>query len=99
MAPTTYERCQTITMFACGRIDAAGHRYGTAHERKECTRMTFHPDGTVVQRGDFEREDHGTYRIFAGKLRIAFEGQPAFELALSPDGMKLGDWSRKVTAR
>jgi hypothetical protein len=101
MATTTYMSCHKETMFACGKIDAAGHRYGTAHEVERCESYVFHPDGTFVARGLPNLE--GTYRIFAGKLKMTFE--PAFEgdkphtteLVLSPDGTLLGEMKRVVS--
>jgi hypothetical protein len=93
---TVYQHCQTTWMFACGKRDASGQTYGTAHERNHCERYVFQADGTFTSTGTFDFSE-GTYRIFAGKVRItpaADETIRPFELALSPDGSKLGNFTR-----
>ena len=97
MATTQFEACQTTTMFACGMNNGT---YGTAYERKICTRMTFHADGTFSSTTDGLEEMEGTYRIFAGKMTLETDDQK-FDLKLSPDRTKLGNMSlvtRRVRA-
>ena len=94
MATTAYERCQTTYAFACGRGQGA-HRYGTAHESKICERYVFLPDGTYTSTTRSLPQHHeGTYRIFAGKVRLVPDDAEPFELALSFDGTKLRDMKR-----
>jgi hypothetical protein len=106
MATTTYQSCHKETMLACGMIDAAGNRYGTAHELERCESYVFQPDGTFTTHG-MMLEPEGTYRIFAGKVTLVFDNQPDLPVRsvkartlvvdLSPDGSLLGDMKRLVT--
>lgn len=106
MATTSYEHCQESTAFACNRRDANGNTYGTAHTFTTCERIVFQPDGTFTRQGGRQlmTGHEGTYRIFAGKVKMRFDAEPglpshSLELALSPDGTTLGSMKRIVTTR
>lgn len=97
-APTSFQSCQDITMFACGMQDANGMRYGTAHTRRECTRYTFQPDGTFAANGFLL--ERGRYTIRGAKVTLTTTSDEpdatpmSFDLLLSNDGEKLGDMKR-----
>lgn len=98
---TSFQSCQTSTMFACGMRDAGGHTYGTAHERTICTRYTFQPDGTFSTHGGTMNE-RGTYKLTNKLVTLTVLGEDpgtkplSFELTLSADGEKLGDMTRQL---
>lgn len=91
----TFQACTTSWAFACGKRDAQGRTFGTAHEQKHCERYTFQPNGTYSLAGDFEAAGVGTYQLIGGTVKITpilddgTRDKP-FELVLSPDGKKLG---------
>ena len=94
--PTSYEGCIKSTAFACGMRDASGREYGTAKEITHCTTYTFQTNGTWVSNWG----EHGTYKLTGNKVSITYindDGTRAkpYDLALSADGKKLGDWNRR----
>lgn len=96
---TTFESCTTSWAFACGKRDAQGRTFGTAHERKHCEKYTFQPNGTYSLLGDMAGTSYGTYKMIGNKVRIVptfsdgTNGEP-FELVLSTDGATLGVMKR-----
>lgn len=97
---TTFEGCSVSWAFACGKRDAAGHTFGTAHERKHCERYTFQPNGTYSVAGAMAGTSYGTYSMIGGTVRMVpiysdgKQGEP-FQLPLSADGSTLGKMIRK----
>lgn len=95
----SFRSCQETWAFACGKIDASGHRYGTAHKRTLCSTYTFLPDGTAklgVYPGLWER---GRYRIHGGIVHIDVLDEKgkitsSSDLRLSGDSTMLGDMTR-----
>ena len=96
----SYQSCSTSWAFACGKTDAGGRRYGTAHEQRHCQTYTFRPDGTVSVAGDLllGLGQAGTYRLFGDRVRLELqneEGPPdVFELPLGKGGATLGVMKR-----
>lgn len=95
--PTTFEHVTKSMAFACGKRDASGREFGTAHEIVHRTVWTFRPDGTVsIDRG-FPSAGRGksTYSIAGRVLTVVHtdaKGRHVStqKLKLSKDGSKLG---------
>lgn len=96
---TSFQSCSTSWAFACGKRDASGRTFGTAHEVKRCYKYTFEPNGTYASIGDIGGTEYGTYKMIGGTVRMtpnSQNGTPAksFDLALSPDGNSLGTMTK-----
>ena len=93
--PVTFQACATSWAFACGKHDAQGRTFGTAHQQTHCERYTFQPNGTYSVAGDFGMANVGTYKMIGSTVKITptledgTKDKP-FELVLSSDGKKLG---------
>lgn len=99
-AETSFEGCTTSWAFACGKRDASGQRFGTAHPRRHCESFTFRPDGTYRAQSIYKFSVGGTYQIIGATVRLLptnVDGTrgPAFDLPLAPDGSTLGTLQRK----
>lgn len=86
---TSFEGCTKSWAFACGKIDSAGRKFGTAHERTRCEKYTFLPNGTYAVTGQMMTTG-GTYRVIGKTVRLTaknVDGSTAsFDLALSTLG-------------
>lgn len=87
-----FRHCSTSTRFACGKTDGAGQTYGTAHQVRRCTTLTFSPNGTVK----IDDMDVATARYVrrGDRITIALPDEPAWELELSADGQDLSGFHR-----
>ncbi len=96
---TTFGSCSTSWAFACGKRDAQGNTFGTAHEMKHCEKYTFQPNGTYSLLGDMAGASYGTYKMIGSTVRITptfsdgTKGQP-FDVVLSAEGATLGSMKR-----
>lgn len=93
-ATTSFESCSTSWAFACNKPDGNGGTYGTAHQRTQCHRYTFQPDGTFTN--GYER---GTYKIVKDTVKMTTPSSgggkaSTFDLVLTPDGTSLGNMKR-----
>jgi len=93
--PVSYQECTKSIAFACNMRDDSGNYYGTAKEITHCTTFTFQTNGTFTSNWG----EHGTYVVTGSKVTITYindDGTRAkpYDLVLSPDGKKLGGWTR-----
>jgi hypothetical protein len=93
---TTFARCSISTRFACNKIDAGGHRYGTAATMKTCESYVFERDGSVRWNSGLERNS-GRYQIRNNTVTIEWpkdprtgEGEVPTSFQLAADGTSLG---------
>lgn len=95
----TFQACTTSWAFACGKRDAQGRTFGTAHEMKHCETYTFQANGTYSIAGDIGASGVGSYQLIGGTVKLTPTNNDGtkgrqFELSLSADGKKLGTMTK-----
>lgn len=80
--------------------DSAGRTFGTAHETTMCSTITFLPDGSFRQSGEFMGTT-GNYRLVKREVEMQFTDEAdaapyTNRLTLNADGTQLGNMTLVV---
>jgi hypothetical protein len=96
----SFQKCSENWVFACGKVDRNGRRYGTAHKRTMCSTYTFLASGEATLEGYPGLPEQARYHIRGGTVHIEVLDKKTkkvtrrLQLPLSKDGKSLGEMKR-----